>query len=171
VRVADEKWRPCPGFEGVYEVSNLGRVRRVLGLKGCRAGRILKATTLRHGYVRVSLSANNVKTDATVHSLVARAFLPSPFDGAEVNHKDGDKTHNAVENLEWTSRKGNLGHAFAAGRIRRAGVHNAKHKLTEEQVRAIRTSSEATRVLSQRYGVTPSVICNVRRRASWTHVA
>ena len=100
-----EEWRDVPGYEGMYEVSDWGRVRR--------NGRILKLRKDGQGYLFVSLYKNGTKKEAYIHRLVSLAFIPNPNNYPEVNHKDENKTNNAVENLEWCTRKYNANYSLA----------------------------------------------------------
>ena len=96
-----EEFRDIPGYEGVYEVSNLGRVRR--------NGKILKPIKDKDGYLRVNLCKNGIRrTSSLIHRLVALAFLHNPDNKPQINHKDEDKTNNAVDNLEWCDAKYNM---------------------------------------------------------------
>lgn len=104
----DEIWKPVKGFEGLYEVSNLGRVRsldrkvRNRGGFALKKGKILSdAAVSGHGYRKVGLWKDNMGTNALVHRLVAEAFIPNPDNLPEVNHKDENPRNNCVENLEW----------------------------------------------------------------------
>ena len=129
-----EVWRPVPGWETLYEVSDLGRVRsldRVVRQRS-RSGnwidqpyyaKVLKqsATGGRvkgSRYSCVALAKDNKTKTAYVHHMVAEAFIGPRPDGAEVNHKDCDKTNNAVDNLEYVSRDENIAHALANGKGR-----------------------------------------------------
>ena len=114
-----EQWRPIKGYEGIYEVSNLGRVRsldRIIMKPNPRngviqsfskKGTIKKQVLINSGYLKVMLSAGRKTKNLTVHRLVAEAFLPNPDKLPQVNHKDEDKTNNCVSNLEWCSEKYN----------------------------------------------------------------
>lgn len=100
-----EEWRDAVGFEGIYEVSNFGNVRRA------DTGRALKGGLNSYGYKVFSLSKDGKPHMSKGHRLVAQAFIPNPENKRDVNHKDGDKTNNFVDNLEWASRSENITHA------------------------------------------------------------
>ena len=102
-----ETWRPIDDFSN-YEVSDLGRVRSNI------TGKILRQKNDR-GYDRVQLYKDGVASSKCVHRLVGKAFLDNPSNKKEINHLDGDKRNNRVENLEWCTRSENLRHAFANG--------------------------------------------------------
>ena len=107
-----EIWKPIEGYEGLYEVSSYGNVRSLPrnGLKGKQ----LKLNINNHnGYVYVCLSKENHRLNKRAHVLVAKAFL-SP-QSEQVNHKDGDKANNHVDNLEWCTRSENMRHAYRIG--------------------------------------------------------
>lgn len=121
-----EVWRPICGYEGLYEVSNLGRVRSLprwvhysAGYDRWNDGRILKpAKSSRRkncDYYRVSLSKTNEAKNYFVHRLVAECFVPRKAGCDFVNHIDGDKHNNKADNLEWTTPKGNKLHAVYTG--------------------------------------------------------
>lgn len=115
-----ERWKPIPGFNGCYEVSDYGRVRSVPHIM--RTGisdritspRILSLQKCRNGYLTVSLGRKH--KHALVHRLVAAAFISEPpFPGAEINHKNGIRSDNRLSNLEWVTRCENMQLAHAAG--------------------------------------------------------
>ncbi len=173
---AAEEWRPVVGYEGWYEVSSLGRVRRIAPAPGTRAGWIQKAYLHHTGYPTVTLSKDGILHHFTVHRLVALAFLGSPNPGYEVNHKDGNKTHCAVSNLEYVTRQENVRHGFILGlnkplpRLR--GEDAPWAKLTEQQVREIRSlkGSLTMEQIGKRYGVARTTIDHIFRGDSWKHV-
>ena len=103
-----EVWKAIPGHEGIYEVSNLGRVRSLDRIKrnGKRMkGRIVKLQEHSNtGYVAIGLYKDGLCKMSLVHRLVASAFIPNPNNLPEINHKDEDKTNNQADNLEWCNR-------------------------------------------------------------------
>jgi hypothetical protein len=105
-----EIFKDIDGYEGLYQVSNLGRVKSYLQNKN---GKILKPKNAR-GYASAELSGGIQKT-FPIHRLVAKAFIPNPENKKEVNHINGIKTDNRLENLEWNTRSENLFHAYKIG--------------------------------------------------------
>jgi len=173
-----EEWRPVVGYEGWYEVSNLGRVRRAKTSKGTRAGRILKAECAPGTYPHVGLYRNGVGEIVNVHRLVAEAFIgPCPL-GYQSNHKNGIKSDNRSVNLEWVTPSGNTRHAVARGlfvptvpSVR--GEANGQSKLKESDVRLIRAARGilTQRELAHRFGVHNSTIWSAQQRKGWKHIA
>nr|DAH80889.1 MAG TPA: homing endonuclease [Caudoviricetes sp.] len=110
-----EVWRPIKGFEGRYEVSNLGKVR---SLNYKRTGKIKEMSLVPDGreYLQVALSKDGSPVKYRVNRLVAIAFIPNPNELPQVNHIDEDKTNNHVTNLEWCSAKYNTNHGTRTAR-------------------------------------------------------
>lgn len=112
-----EIWKDIAGYEGLYQVSNLGQVkalsrRRMLGNKFCVSNeRILRPRSC-NGYIKTSLNKNGKGKDLFVHRLVAEAFIPNPYSKRTVNHINGDKADNRLENLEWATYSENNLHAY-----------------------------------------------------------
>lgn len=112
------KWKEIKGWEGRYDVSNNGEIRSwYYGLKRLSEPRLLKVKTDKYGYRAITLHHGDIKKTYTVHRLVAIAFLPNPQNLPQINHIDGDKNNNSVNNLEWCSSQKNMRHAFDSGLI------------------------------------------------------
>ena len=109
-----EIWKDIKGYEGLYQVSSFGRVKRVT------TGRILKGSNDSIGYLLVILYKNNIGSTKKIHRLVAEAFIPNPDNKPQVNHIDEDKTNNIVSNLEWMTAKENSNHGTRNGRVSRS---------------------------------------------------
>ena len=105
--MAEEIWKDVVGFEGLYKVSNKGRV---LG-----ARKMLSSSSNGTGYQKVALFMGKKCCMRYVHRLVAQAFIPNPENKPEVNHKDRNKSNNCVDNLEWLTEKENFRHALSNG--------------------------------------------------------
>ena len=138
-----EIWKQVPGYTGLYEVSNFGRVRTVEGKKtysvrhGVRRwkSRVLREKNPKGRDVRVSLWKDKKAKSFLVHRLVAMAFLPNPENKATVNHKDGTPRNNHVTNLEWATYKENNNHAFNTGLIRTAVPVEVTEKSTGKVIK------------------------------------
>jgi hypothetical protein len=160
-----EVWKPVVGFEGLYEVSNLGTVRSTGRGKAWQTSRLMKPSIDRRGYANVALS-NGVtrRTTRAVHRIVLEAFAGCRPSGMECRHLNGDKRDNRLRNLQWGTPKEN-----AADR-RKHGQQ--PEKLTASQVEEIRARADAWRaagrsfyrMLAREYGVSSSHIGHVARR-------
>lgn len=172
-----EIWKPVPytPFESAYEISDLGRVRPVKPSRYSKnRTKVLAALPSPRGYLHVSLYAGGRHKTASIHRMVAEAFLgPPPFSGALVCHKNDVKTDNRACNLEWGTNQSNAATREAIGKSSR-GVGNGRALLTEDDVRAIRTLYDAggttQQALAERFGVDQTIISKVVRRVSWKHV-
>lgn len=169
-----EEWRPVADYEGIYEVSSLARVKKILDEPGKKKAPFELKQSNSHGYRVVTLSQGGQAILARVHVLVCVAFhgLP-PEDGMEPNHKDGNKSNNLPDNLEWTTHSGNMLHAYATGlKVPRKGEAHERAKLTEAQVREIRSLQGAISrsKLASRYRISKSVISQIQRGEIWKHL-
>lgn len=164
-----ENWADVLEYEGVYEVSDQGRVRRV------ESGQIRVPGKRREGYLIVNLSKEGKTTTKIIHRLVAQAFIPNSYDKPEVNHKNGIKTDNRADNLEWATIAENAIHAFENGlRVSVVGSENGQSKLTEKDIPEIfdlRSQGFTHSAIAQQFGVSRSLIGWVLAKKGWNHVA
>jgi hypothetical protein len=136
----EEIWKDIEGFNGKYAVSNKGRV-----LSKAR-NYILKQRADCKGYMRIDLGNKKNKKTLTVHRLVALSFIPNPENKPQVNHIDGDKTNNNVENLEWCTSRENIIHAYETELNKnRESVH--QYSLDGKLIRIWTSAYEIERVL------------------------
>jgi hypothetical protein len=170
----NEEWRDVVGYEGWYEVSDHGRVKRVKQAGGGRAGRILQETYQTNGYAMVNLSRKNKIKRLAIHRLVLSAFVSLPEKSHVANHKNGIKTDNHVSNLEWTTYWENDNHSRNVLGKHFRGETNPQAKLTEEDVIYIRKAHSdgvlTQTKLARKYNVSHATIHSVVYRKTWTHI-
>lgn len=173
-----EIWKYVSNTDKHYSVSNLGRVRSngvvyiaSNGYKDCvfhREPKILKQTKTNDGYLTVRIN----RTICLVHRLICREFVDNQCNKPFVNHKDGNKTNNCADNLEWVTAYENNIHAIRTG-LRPSGEKCKNHKLTQAQVNEIRalhkphTRGFGCKTLSKKYGVHHSVIQKILNGEKW----
>lgn len=119
-----ETWKPVIGYEGLYLVSNTGNVKSIAKNK------VFALCYDNYGYPIVSLTKNKKAKTKTVHRLVALAFIPNPDKKPQVNHIDGNKSNNSVENLEWATNRENVVHSFK--QLGRIGVRGGRHPISKQ---------------------------------------
>ncbi|WP_430815185.1 NUMOD4 motif-containing HNH endonuclease [Carboxylicivirga sp. RSCT41] len=173
----NEVWKKIKGYEEIYEVSNLGNIkslkRKVKGKVGLRViqERILKPRNSSE-YMIVRLSGVNGKwKDHYIHRLVASAFVKNPDNKPQVNHKDGIKSNNHVDNLEWVTRQENLRHCVELGL--KGGKKYGK-RLSKEEVIDIRllveANEESKTSIAQYFGITYVQLFNIINKKCWKNI-
>jgi predicted XRE-type DNA-binding protein len=162
-----EQWKAVVGYEGIYEVSSLGRIKKV------ETGRITLGS-LNNGYRVTSLTKDKKISRVRVHRIVCEAFIPNTESKPVVNHINGIKTDNRLENLEWTTSLENNRHANATGLRKQVGSDNSKAKLNEEKVREIKalyqTGTYKQKDLAEMFGVVQTQISKIISGKLWGHV-
>lgn len=172
-----EEWRDIKGYEGYYQVSNLGRIRsvkRILCDGKTRRGAVIKGFPDRNGYYRIVLYKEAKMHRYMVHRLVASTFIDNPHNYPMINHIDEDKSNNTVNNLEWCDCKYNINYGT---RTKRASGENTKNsKLTINNVKEIRNiyipkSKEfGAMALANKYGVSQSAIVRAVSKRNWKYI-
>lgn len=164
-------FRPIPGYEGLYEVTSNGIVKAV-ARSGSSGGVLVPAIS--KGYGRVILSKCNKRKNVPVHRLVAIAWLPNPNNLPVVNHKDGDKSNNHVDNLEWCDHKWNCLHST---RVLGNGIResNGRAKLTEREVQLLRYLKAkypdiSSEYVGQFFGMAGTSILMMWHRKNWSTI-
>lgn len=156
-----ETWVYLPDCDGLYMVSNLGRIRSTVV-----KDRILSGTIDKDGYKRVRLSFPRDRV-FRVHRLVCGLFNgPPPSPQHEVGHLDGNRLNNASINLAWVTKSENAAHKIIHG-THQAGERHPRAKITYEQVNFIRASTEPHRALARRLGIHESTIRQIRKGDRW----
>jgi hypothetical protein len=177
-----EIWKDIPGYEGLYQASSLGRIKGLPKKVRCNTGHtttkecILKPTFKTGGYPFVVLYKDSrSKRSITVHRLIATTFLPNPENKDTVNHKNGIKTNNKVENLEWLTKKENINHAYRTGIAKgRQGEKHGRSKLTTDTVQTIRSVYKSgiynTYELASMHNVNPTTIQRIVSGKHWKEI-
>ncbi|MFC0225657.1 NUMOD4 motif-containing HNH endonuclease [Serratia aquatilis] len=173
--MTDEIWTQARGWEGSYEVSNMGRVRSIArkGRKGSGrtyGGKIIKQTFHKSsGYLVVSLSKDNKARQVLLHRLVLSSFKGDAPEGMECCHENGDRCDPRLKNLRWDTRKNNLADKKKHGTWQ-GGENNTWHKLNAAQVIAIRASNKPHKYWMEKFNVSYGCIAAVIEGRSWKHV-
>ena len=176
-----EIWKPVPGFEGRYDVSNMGNVRTVGRFINAPRGRErwiqernLSTHITTRGYVQTMFKIGTKNIHQLIHRVVASAFIQNPHELPQVNHIDGDKTNNHVENLEWCTSQDNCTHARREKLYEQArGERGGGAKLTNEEVLFIRTrlaSGETHTAIANDYSISRTVITRIANGTRWATI-
>jgi hypothetical protein len=160
-----DNWKDIPGYEGIYTINSEGTVH------GIAKNTIRKATLRKNGYYFVALYKNRCYKTFKRARLVASVFLPNPMNLPMINHIDGNKGNDMVDNLEWCDQSHNQIHACKMGLM--GGEKHASAKLTKIQVRTIKhrlDNGEGPYIISKDYPVTGVAISRIKYHKSWKYV-
>lgn len=164
-----EIWKDVIGYEKLYQVSNMGRIKNLTKEK------ILKPYHCTKGYLQVKLFKDKKSKIIITHRLVGITFLPNPENKPQINHINGVKDDNRLNNLEWVTQSENILHAIETGlKISSKGTNHGMSKLTEKEVLEIRSKyipkKYTTYKLALEYNVSRTLICYIINRKSWSHI-
>lgn len=162
----NEIWKPILGYEGLYEISNLGRVKSLPKIKGRymqKNSNLLNPKTNRDGYLCITLQCDKLKKHVQLHRLVTINFIPNLTNLPQVNHIDGNKKSNHVDNLEWCASKENINHGWEIGLYKR--LRSPMRRFTDEQIFEIKElyKTMSQHAIGKRYGVSHGSIGRIVR--------
>ena len=168
----NEVWKDISGYEEMYQVSNFGRVKSLKRYRR-RNDKILHLANDKDGYLQVNLSRDNKSKTIKVHKLVMLTFVGERPNGFEINHIDGIKTNNHIDNLEYCTSSEKTQHAYDTG-LQPSGKKHYKSKFTDSQVLEIRERHKSGRIsqtkLAREYEVSPTTIHKIVKRKAWKHL-
>ena len=132
-----EEWKDIPNYEGLYQISNLGRIKSLEKMLKNKNGyrkseeKILIPQRRKNGYLKVELYKNGQRKTFMIHRLVGEAFVFKPENKCEINHKDGNKENCCVSNLEWITHSENMQHAVEKGLVLKGGNNDRAKKINQ----------------------------------------
>ena len=168
-----ENWKPISGYEGIYEVSDLGNVRSVVDRRNSYVGKILRPR-IKSGYRVFGLTKDGKTRTHKGSRLAAKAFLSNPNNKPTVNHKNGVKNDDRVDNLEWATVSENTKHAFDTGLAKtRKGEKCTSARLKELGVIVIRgllNSGAVGKEVALRFGISEMMVSDIRLGKTWAEL-
>ena len=174
-----EIWKDIRGYENRYQVSNFGRVKSLyyqyISGKYKQTLRVkpeymMSQTTNVYGYKRIGLTKNGIQKNYSVHRLVAQEFISNPMNLPQVNHLNGIKSDNRVENLEWVTEKENVIHSF---RVLGHKPSYGRRKINNNIIRKIKTdllNGMSGTDVSKKYKLSPGNISLIKNNKIWEHI-
>ena len=168
--VMNEIWKDINGYERLYQVSNFGRVKSFPRFGTIKRERILKLHLSKYGYLSACLCKGNKKELKRVNRLVAFAFITNENNLLEVNHIDGNKLNNCVENLEWCTNSENKVHAYKIGLLSRKWIENCNAKLNmgkANEIRELCKKGISQKVIAEQYRISQQTISDIKNNKLW----
>lgn len=179
----NESWKSIKNYEGIYQVSNQGRVKRLQTFRKSEKvllyfvnQKILAPALNITGYLQVTLCKENVRKAFLIHRLVAQSFIDNPYNLPCVNHIDADRCNNDSSNLQWVTYQENTDHMRLLGRNKNAFCFDLPHtKLSDEQVIEIHQlfiidPFSKSKDVAEQYGVSPQTICDIKNGRARKHL-
>lgn len=182
----EEIWKDIKGYEGIYQASNLGRIKALARTwysgksgytKKSKPEQIMKYRLSKNtNYCLLKLVKAGREKHLYVHRLVAETFIPNPDNLPEVNHKDGNKENNCVDNLEWVTSKENINHADKNGLRNISGSNNWQAKFSEQDIEFIRNNYKprdkefGRKALAEKFRCNISVISNIIANKTYKNI-
>ena len=161
-------WKDIVGYENVYQVSNYGNVRNI------KKGNMLTPSPEKKGYLRVSLWKDGGYKTKKVHRLVCECFLDNLNNKSQVNHIDGIKTNNNVNNLEWVTNDENVKHKVKLDLTHKPrGTKNGRCTISENTARSILTDvkdGKSILDITIKYKVSRNIVTNIKYKKAWKHI-
>jgi hypothetical protein len=178
--VVDIEWRPIKDYEGLYEVSNYGDIKRLgrtitypCGRKVVLKDMIRARCQNSSGYTIVDLTKNRKGKSYRVHILVAQAFIPNPDNKSQVNHKDFNKTNNHIDNLEWVHPIENTRHAINSKKHNHGEIHY-EAKITNNDAKEIyrlyALEGVSAKLVAKKFNITTNIVYNIKTKRTWKHI-
>jgi len=179
----EEIWKDIAGFEKYYQVSNLGRIKRLprMSKHSCPGyfkpyGERIMVMNIANPkkYVSAKLTVDGITITRQLHRVVLSAFVPCPAEGLVVNHKDGNKHNNCLDNLEWVTYKENANHAKNMGLTHYAvGEDSGQVKTNNKDVAEIKKMlqlGEVQKVIAQKFGISKKMVTDINTGRTWKHI-
>ncbi len=169
-----EHWIDLIGYGDYYEISNLFNIRRKQNTTNRKVSN-LKRRVHTGGYEYIQITINNKSKNLTYHRLIAQHFIPNPLDKPFVNHKDGNKLNNSIENLEWCTASENMIHCFATGLQKgRKGESHHNAKLSKSDVLKIREMFKNNKSIDEVHYIFNNVgrnhIIAIKNNKTWKNI-
>jgi hypothetical protein len=169
-----EVWKEINGYEGIYLISNLGNVKSLERFVSNHSGfnkklkeKYRKPSISKTGYYVLDLQKESKRKTFKLHRLIAIAFIENTFNKPCINHKNGNKLDNRIENLEWCTISENNIHAINTKLKNDSGVNNSKSNITENDVYFIRNSKLKLKELSEMFNINQSGISKIKLRKTY----